>query len=385
MRSWNRDFCFLAFAVFSVGMFFGIYFALFFNFIENRFAIEAPELGYMEALREVPGFLNALFIATMVYFAPPTIGGISLVVMGLGMAAYSHIGGFGGLLFFSLVWSVGFHAWVPLRSLMAITHSESDEKGKPIGQLRSVESCAMLGAITLCMFCVEFLEFEGLFLIGGGISTIGGIVLMFSSRQLRIKDENRFVIRKRYWLFYLLSFLQGCRKQIFITFAIFALVKVYGTNRDMIIKLILINQIIIFIFSPIMGQLVDKLGERIMLSASYLGLALVFIGYATLKNINYLYVLYCIDNFLFVGGIALTTYLNKITTPKDLKPTLAMGVTMNHIAAVTSPLIGGLVWMKFGYQIIFISGAAFALISLVFTQWLRVQPVVFETKPEFAD
>ena len=221
--------------------------------------------------------------------------------------------------------------------------------------------------------------------LGGGIATIGGIVLMFSSRQLRIKDENRFVIRKRYWLFYLLSFLQGCRKQIFITFAIFALVKVYGTNRDMIIKLILINQIIIFIFSPIMGQLVDKLGERIMLSASYLGLALVFIGYATLKNINYLYVLYCIDNFLFVGGIALTTYLNKITTPKDLKPTLAMGVTMNHIAAVTSPLIGGLVWMKFGYQIIFISGAAFALISLVFTQWLRVQPVVFETKPEFAD
>ena len=243
----------------------------------------------------------------------------------------------------------------------------------------------MLGAITLCMFCVEFLEFEGLFLIGGGIVTIGGIVLMFSSRQLRIKDENRFVIRKRYWLFYLLSFLQGCRKQIFITFAIFALVKVYGTNRDMIIKLILINQIIIFIFSPIMGQLVDKLGERIMLSASYLGLALVFIGYATLKNINYLYVLYCIDNFLFVGGIALTTYLNKITTPKDLKPTLAMGVTMNHIAAVTSPLIGGLIWMKFGYQIIFISGAAFALISLVFTQWLRVQPVIFETKPEFAD
>lgn len=127
------------------------------------------------------------------------------------------------------------------------------------------------------------------------------------------------------------------------------------------------------------------IGRNLMLSASYLGLALVFIGYATLKNINYLYVLYCIDNFLFVGGIALTTYLNKITTPKDLKPTFAMGVTMNHIAAVTSPLIGGLVWMKFGYQIIFISGAAFALISLVFTQWLRVQPVVFETKPEFAD
>lgn len=103
------------------------------------------------------------------------------------------------------------------------------------------------------------------------------------------------------------------------------------------------------------------IGRNLMLSANYLGLALVFIGYATLKNINYLYVLYCIDNFLFVGGIALTTYLNKITTPKDLKPTFAMGVTMNHIAAVTSPLIGGLIWMKFGYQIIFISGGRICL------------------------
>ena len=96
-------------------------------------------------------------------------------------------------------------------------------------------------------------------------------------------------------------------------------------------------------------------------------------------------VLYCIDNFLFVGGIALTTYLNKITIPRDLKPTLAMGVTMNHIAAVTSPLIGGLVWIKFGCQVIFISGAIFALISLVFTQWLRVPSMVFRTKPKFAD
>jgi len=74
-------------------MFFGIYFALFSNFIENRLQLRRMN--------------NALFIAIMVYFAPPTIGGISLVVMGLGMAAYSHIGGFGGLLFFSLVWSVG--------------------------------------------------------------------------------------------------------------------------------------------------------------------------------------------------------------------------------------------------------------------------------------
>ncbi len=121
-----------------------------------------------------------------------------------------------------------------------------------------------------------------------------------------------------------------------------------------------------------------------MLSASYLGLFFVFIGYAVLKNVNQLYVLYCIDNFLFVGGIALTTYLSKIAPPKDIKPTLAMGVTMNHIASVTSPLVGGLIWMKFDYRLVFLGGAIFALISLIVTQWIKAQPVVMDAELEMA-
>ena len=161
-----------------------------------------------------------------------------------------------------------------------------------------------------------------------------------------------------------------------MTFAIFALVKVFDTDRSVIIKLVLINQVVVLFFAPVIGQLVDKLGERTMLSASYLGLFFVFIGYATLRNVSHLYILYCIDNFFFVGRFALTTYLNKIAPPKDLKPTLAMGVTMNHVAAVTVPLIGGLAWITFGYQIIFIGGAVFTLISLICTQWMKAH-----TKP----
>ena len=385
MQSWNRNFCLLALAVFGAGGFFGIQFALFNNFIVDRIGIEAHELGYMEALREVPGFLNALFMAITIYFAPPIVGGLALVVMGLGMAAYSQANGFLAILTCSFVWSIGFHAWTPLREAMTLAYSGGEEKGKPLGQLRSVGSLATLAAIMVCMLAVNLLEFEGLFQIGGGVVALGGVALMFASRQLRAEGEERFVLRKRYWLYYLLSFLQGCRKQIFITFAIFALVKVYGTDRGMIIRLVLINQVVVLIFSPLMGWLVDKLGERVMLSASYIGLFFVFLGYAALKNTTHLYVLYCIDNFLFVGGIALTTYLNKIAPRKDLKPTLAMGVTMNHVAAVTAPLVGGLAWMKFGYQVIFISGAIFALISFIVTQWVKTQPISIEAQPELAD
>ena len=71
---------------------------------------------------------------------------------------------------------------------------------------------------------------------------------------------------------------------------------------------------------------------------------------------------------MFVGGIALTTYLNKIAPPEDLKLTFSMGVTMNHVSAVIAPLVGGLAWYYFGYQVIFVAGAILAFISLIVSQ-----------------
>jgi len=108
-----------------------------------------------------------------------------------------------------------------------------------------------------------------------------------------------------------------------------------------------------------------------MLTLSYFGLIFVFLGYALVEDLGTLYVLYCVDNLIFFGSIALTTYAHKITPSEELKPTLSMGVTMNHVAAVLAPLIGGLVWHYFGYQVIFLTGAVLALISLVVCQWVR--------------
>ena len=120
-----------------------------------------------------------------------------------------------------------------------------------------------------------------------------------------------------------------------------------------------------------MGRLVDRHGERLMLSLSYVGLVFVFLGYAVVQHRTSLYVLYCIDNLIFFGAIALTTYAHKIASAEDLKPTLSMGVTMNHVAAVLAPLLGGLAWHFFGYQVIFYGGAALAFVSLITSQWVN--------------
>ena len=371
VAEWSRDFRLLACAVFSVGAFFGVQLTMYNNFVVERLAIEPHQLGYVEALREIPGFLNALFIALMIRLAPPLVAGVSLIVMGLGLTAYAQVDSVATLAIYSVIWSLGFHSWTPLQETMALGFSPEGKKGRYLGQLRSVSSIARLAAIGTCIFTLQYIRYEGLFVVGGLMTVLGGIAVMFASKRRPLVPEKGFVFKRRYGIYYALNFLQGLRKQMFITFAIFALVKVHGMPVGTTMILILINQTFITLTASLMGRLVDRWGERWMLSLSYIGLAFVFLGYAVISHRTTLYALYCIDNMIFFGGIALTTYLHKIAPEEDLKPTLSMGVTMNHFAAVAAPFIGGFAWHYFGYQVIFFAGSLLALASLAVSQFVR--------------
>ena len=84
------------------------------------------------------------------------------------------------------------------------------------------------------------------------------------------------------------------------------------------------------------------------------------------------------DSILFSFGVGITTYLNRIVRPGEMTPSLAMGQTMNHVAAVVIPLAGGLLWHRFGYHAPFWCGVVAALASLLITQAVlpRPQPVL---------
>ena len=368
---WNRDFTLLATAVFGVGIFFGVQLTLFNNFIVERLDIDAHELGWVESLREIPGFLNALFIALMIRLAPSLVAGVALAIMGVGLMAYADVSSVPKLAVYSLVWSIGFHCWLPMESTLALRFSPPGGKGRWLGQLRGINSVAWIITIGACMVLLERISYEGMYILAGAATILGGVALFFASRGHSGVEEKGFVLKRRYGLYYLLQFLEGCRRQMFITFAIFALVKVHGMPVGTTMILVLINQVLITISAPMIGRLVDLRGERQMLSVGYFLVIFVFVGYGLIENLPILYALYCIDNLIFFGGIALTTYINKIALKEDLKPTLSMGVTMNHFAAVAAPLLGGFAWHYFDYRVIFFSGAFLALLSLIASQWIN--------------
>jgi len=367
----DPDFKKVAVAFASLGVFFGVQLGLQHNFIVERLGIDPQELGIVEALREVPGFLNFLFLAAMVALSLRISATLSLALIGVGIALYTQIDSVLSFALLSVFWSIGFHAWIPISQTLVLNMAPRGEKGKALGFLRSVDSAAWLAIIAVSYFAYPLIGYNGLFAIAGGSCLIGAAFIARVKTREPKQGAQPMLLRRRYWLYYALQFLQGCRKQIFITFAIFALVKVHGMRVETTLVLVFINQLLITLTGPLVGRLIDRLGERIMLSISYAGLALVFLGYGLLDNLNALYVLYCMDNLLFFGSIALNTYLNRMAPPEELKQTLSMGVTFNHVSSVAVPLIGGFAWMACGYQVIFIAGAVVAVISLVFAQFLR--------------
>lgn len=374
---WNRNFTFLALAAFGLNFGFGIYFSGFNPFIVEEIGVKPYQLGYIEALREVPGLLNAFYAAFMMYIAAPLVGGFSLVVMGLGLGTYSQVSTVLGVIVCSEIWSLGFHCWLPLQSSMALAFSEGPNKGKWLGQLKTVEGMATLSGAGLFFIVANQTTYQTMFVVAGVAIAMGGIAIFQASKaskNLEAKKQSRFLIKRDYWLYYVLTFLQGCRKQIFITFAIFVLVREYHISRQTVAALFFINTLVALFAAPLIGMAIDRFGERKLLSISYFVLIFVLIGYGIFKNVKALYLLYCLDNLFFIGAIALTTYLNKIALPEDIRPTLSMGVTTNHIAAVITPLVGGTVWQALGrYDVVFYAAAVVAVMSLIMTQFIRVK------------
>jgi len=166
---------------------------------------------------------------------------------------------------------------------------------------------------------------------------------------------------------------------VFIAFAIFLLVKKFDFTVQEITILFVINNVINYFLSPLIGKAIIRFGERPVLSVEYGSLVLIFVLYAYVDQRWLVAVLYIFDHIFFNFSIAIRTYFQKVGDPKDIAPSMAVGFTINHIAAVVIPAIGGLLWMV-DYKIPFLAGAVMSLISLAAVQMIRVPEIKKETR-----
>jgi len=336
----------------------------------NNFAVEAVNLdgqhiGIIQSIREIPGFLALFAIFAMMVIREHRLSTLSIMIMGLGLAGTGFLPSFGGLIFTTLVMSFGFHYFETTNQSLTLQYFDNTQSPLVFGRLRSLAAASSIGVGILIYLASFILNYTQCYLLIGGLVALAGIWGSFrdpSSRDI-VPQRRSMVIRKKYWLFYFLTFMAGARRQIFMAFAVFLMVKRFHFQIQEITALFVLNNCVNYFLSPIIGKSILRFGERRILTLEYGALVLIFLAYATVHSRLLLALLYVLDHVFFNFSMAIRTYFQKVADPRDIAPSMAVGFTINHIAAVVLPALGGLLWM-IDYRIPFFAGAFMCLISL---------------------
>jgi len=351
--------------------------ALLNNFVVERAAFTGIEIGILQSLREVPGFIAFTTVFVLLVLKEQTFAVLSLAVLGVGVAITGFFPTVYGLYFTTVLMSLGFHYFEAVKQSLALQWLSQEEAPQVFGKMISVASITSLIIYGVLWVFLEIFELDYVwnFLIAGVICFGLAIVMWLGFPHFpgAAEQHNRIILRKRYWLYYALTFFSGARRQIFMVFAAFLMVEKFGYSAAQVTLLFLINYAFNWIFAERIGILIRKIGERNSLTIEYAGLVIVFTAYAYVENAYIAAGLYVIDHMFFALYIAMSTYFHKIADPSDLASSAGVSFTINHIAAVIVPAALGLVWVV-SNAAVFLIGTGFAVCSLVLSQNVPNRP-----------
>lgn len=374
----NPQYLLLAMA-FVMPLVFSVWNALLNNFVVEKAQFNGAEIGMLQSLREVPGFLAFTAIFLLLVIKEQTLVLVSLAIMCIGVAATGWLPFELGLYCTTVLMSIGFHYFETINQSLTLQWLDKDKAAHFMGKQLAVKSFASLLAYGSIWVLMEWfgVSYTAMYMLAGGVGMIIVCLMWtgFNTFNHGTTQHKHMFLRKRYWLYYALVFFSGARRQIFMVFASFMMVEKFGYSIGDISLLFIINYVFNLLFAPKIGKWISKIGERKALTIEYVGLLVVFISYALVENSHLAAGLYVIDHLFFAMAIAVKTYFQKIADQKDFASTASVSFTINHIAAVVIPALLGIIWLS-SPSLVFYVGAGFALCSLCLARNIPHTPSV---------
>ncbi|HEY8596407.1 MAG TPA: MFS transporter [Devosiaceae bacterium] len=347
------------------------------NFAEHEAGFNGADIGLLQSIREIPGFLAFTAIFVLLLLREQVFALLALVLLAIGVMATGMFPTLGGLLITTFIMSTGFHYFETMNQSLQLQWLPRATAPRQIGQILAAGSVGQLIVFGLIILFWQVFGWSYALMLGlfGGATLVLVALMTVGFPQFRedVPQIKKIVLRKRYWLYYALVFLGGARRQIFVVFAAWMMVEKFGYTVENISYLFIINVVFNMYVAPRVGAMIIRYGERAALSFEYLGLVIIFTSYAFVTDPNVAAALYVIDNAFFALAIAQKTYLQKIADPQDMAPTSSVAFTINHIIAVVMPASFGLIWL-FDPAFVFLTGAALSLCSLVLAQLVPRDP-----------
>lgn len=366
------------------------------NFFRDSLGMDGQQNGYLIAIREVPGFLLIFISAVMLRMGLAKATAISLFVAGVGFSLFALVHSFPQAIIPILIASVGYHSWLQLQYALGLSLARHGEEGSTLGRLQGIGFLGTFLALLLVWLTLQgadwlmadneqdpilrfFWVFAGTFAVAGAF-----IIRRFpeSARDRQIAaNAPKITWDPHYWLYYVLTTLDGSRQQIYFAFGLFVLVERFDAPAKNVILMLIFAALLKFLLGEPVGRMIDRYGERRVLTVAYCLHFVTFLGFALAPNVWVAYACYLLYQFLTLLSIGTTTYIKKVAKREDLAPTLAMGVSLAHLTAIFVPVIGATLWDTLGYRFPFYFGLIFVVGSLYFTQKIDVAAQTIRDRP----
>lgn len=372
-KHWQTPFVYLALATITMSITFSAWLAMLNNFSIESANFTGAEIGMLQSLREIPGFLAFTAVFILLVLKEQTFAVVSLALLSIGVTITGLFPTVYGLYATTILMSIGFHYYETINQSLSLQWFSHEEAAEKLGRLLSIKSASALvayGAVWVAFSLLDA-QYMWVYITLGGVGIALTVILFLAMPEFNHGEaqHKKLILKKRYSLYYLLTFLSGARRQIFVVFAGFLMVEKFGYSVAEVTALYILNHVINFFLAPKIGAWIGRVGEHRALTLEYIGLIVVFTGYALVESSTVAAGLYVIDHLFFAMAIALKTYFKKIADPKDLAGSAGVSFSINHIAAVFIPALFGLIWL-IDNSLVFYAGAALAACSLIASQWV---------------
>lgn len=358
------------------------------NYLSDIHNLGAEARGWLEFPRELPGFLIIFVTGAMLALMRETqMAAMAMLFTALGAIGLGYLSpGITMLVVWIIVWSLGDHMIFAVEGVIGLKLSRDGSEGRRLGQFGGARNLGTILGVGIVYLLAKLVGDDyGLFFAVAG--TFGLLAGLFYFRLVTGKGDppsRRIVLKKKYSIFYAISALFGIRKQIFLAFGGWVLVSIHGVEVSTIALLYFIAATLGIVFRPLLGEVIDRLGERFVLSVDELLLVVICFCYAFASDILpkpydlwLLYSAYIFDSVLFALRVARTTYLKKIADdPSDITPTISMGITIDHVVAMSLPILSGYIWEAYGYHWVFILAGSIAMAGYFVCLQIKVPKVV---------
>ena len=379
----SRDLKLFAAASLVMGIAFSVYDSTFNNFINDRFALTGFQRSLLELPRELPGFLVVFVSALLWFLCSRRLGAFALFLSAVGVLLIGFISSTYAVMAVCLfVYSMGMHLFMPVASSIGMDLAAEGKTGRRLGQLNAIRNFATILGSFLVFLGFRFLgfKFQHTFILTAIGLVLAAVLMLLMKPQAPQKPGTFLALHKEYRLYYLLTVLSGARKQIFLTFAPWVIVSIFGKPTQTIATLMTIGGVIGVLFQPVLGRAIDRFGEKLIMKIESVLLVVVCLGYGFSyflfpRETAFLVIcgFYLADQMLLSVNMARSMYMKKIALEEShIQAALTAGLTIDHIFSILIAVVGGVIWNSFGFQYVFLMGILIAALTFLAVSFIRL-------------